>query len=130
MKCDRRSRRRAKRLFQSCVAGGFLDEDRARRAAAEVAAAGRRDRFAILGQFLRLARLDAARRNAVVESAVPLPADVQSEIAAGLQGRYGPELTAAFIECPELIGGVRIRVGSDLFDSSVRARLAALENSF
>jgi F-type H+-transporting ATPase subunit delta len=112
------------------MAAGVLDEDRAGREAAAVAAAGRRDRLAILGQLLRLVRLETARRNALVESAVPLPAEVRAEIETGLKRRYGPALAATFCERPELIGGVRIRAGSDLYDGSVRARLATLENSF
>jgi F-type H+-transporting ATPase subunit delta len=59
-----------------------------------------------------------------------LPADLQTAIKAGLMQRYGSGLTTAFAHRPALIGGMRIQVGSDVFDGSVRAALTALENSF
>ena len=43
---------------------------------------------------------------------------------------YGPELNTSFADNPALIGGMRISVGSDVYDGSVKAGLAALENSF
>jgi len=35
---------------------------------------------------------------------------------------YGPGLNASFTHSPALIGGVRIRVGSDVYDGSVRGK--------
>jgi F-type H+-transporting ATPase subunit delta len=43
---------------------------------------------------------------------------------------YGPRLVTTFAESPALIGGMRIRVGSDVYDGSVKAGLTALEKSF
>jgi F-type H+-transporting ATPase subunit delta len=77
-----------------------------------------------------LVKLDLARHMATIESATPLPTDFQAAIEAGLTRRYGPRLTTAFAHLPALIGGVRIQVGSDVYDGSVRAGLAALEQSF
>jgi F-type H+-transporting ATPase subunit delta len=59
-----------------------------------------------------------------------LPPDLQASIEAGLARRYGPGLSTAFAHRPALIGGMRIQVGSDVYDGSVRAGLAALEKSF
>jgi len=61
---------------------------------------------------------------------VPLPADLQASVQAGLQSVYGPRINILFAQRPALIGGMRIKVGSDVYDSSVRSRLAALEKSF
>jgi F-type H+-transporting ATPase subunit delta len=95
-----------------------------------VVAAGHRDCPAILSHFKRLVKLDLARHTATVESAAPLPADLQAAIDAGLTRRYGPGLSTAFAHRPALIGGMRIQVGSDVYDGSVRAGLAALEKRF
>ena len=43
---------------------------------------------------------------------------------------YGPGLNISFVQNPELIAGLRIKVGSDVYDGSVQARLAALQESF
>jgi F-type H+-transporting ATPase subunit delta len=109
---------------------GLLDENRVRNVVQHVIAAGHRDCPAILSHFRRLVRLDLARHTATVESAAPLPPDLQASIEAGLARRYGPGLSTAFAHRPALIGGMRIQVGSDVYDGSVRAGLDALEQSF
>ena len=130
MKISNRTKREAKQLFRACLVNGLLDENRVRQVVQHVVAAGRRDCPAILSHFGRLVKLDRARHTATVESATPLPADLLAAIEAGLARRYGPGLTTAFAHRPALIGGMRIQVGSDVYDGSVRAGLAALENSF
>ena len=90
-------------------------------------ASRRRGALAILSDFQRLVRLDSDRHTALVESATPLVPDMREDIQAGLTRVYGPGLEATFAENPALIGGMRIKVGSDVYDDSVRARLAALE---
>ena len=45
-------------------------------------------------------------------------------------GVTGIALNLSFGENPALIGGLRIKVGSDVYDGSVQARLAALEETF
>ncbi len=72
-------------------------------------------------------RLDLGRHLALVESAAPLPFEVQETVSAGLTGLYGPSVKPTFVVTPALVGGMRIKVGSEVYDGSVRARLAALE---
>jgi F-type H+-transporting ATPase subunit delta len=127
MKANRKITRSARRLFRLCLVNGVLDEARTREVARRVALSGRRGARAILSNFLRLVRLDLARRVAMVESAAPLPDDVRDSVAAGLAHTYGAGVTTTFSVNPALVGGMRIRVGSDVYDGSVRARLAALE---
>jgi ATP synthase F0 subunit b len=119
--------RAARRLVREATEGGVLDDLLALAAVERTARSGRRGSLAILQDFLRLVRLDAARHRAVVASAAPLDADVQADLAAGLARVYGPHLRPTFEVEPALVGGVRITVGSDVYDGSVRGRLAALE---
>jgi F-type H+-transporting ATPase subunit delta len=130
MKIKKRARREAKQLFRLCRVNGMLDEGRVRRVVQQLVAAGQRDCPAILSHLGRLVKLDLARRTATIESATPLPADLQAALEAGLTRRYGRGLTTAVAHRPALIGGLRIQVGSDVYDGSVRAGLAALEQSF
>jgi F-type H+-transporting ATPase subunit delta len=130
MKINKQAKREAKQLFRFCLVNGLLDENRVRNVVQHVVAAGRRDCPAILSHFRRLVKLEIAQRTATVESAVPLPADLQTSIESGLARRYGPGLMAVFGHRPALIGGMRIQVGSDVYDGSVLAGLAALEQSF
>ncbi len=127
MKSTARARREAEQLFRICLADGVLDEDRVRRVVHRLSGMTNRNRFAILGHLRRLVRLDCVRRRAMVESAVPLPPELQTGVQAGLTQVYGPGLYTSFAHQPMLIGGMRIKVGSDVYDGSVQGRLAALE---
>jgi len=109
---------------------GLLDEGRARQVVERILKAGRRDRLKILSRFLYLAKLDRTRHTAQIESAVPLAFDLQAGVRNGLMNSYGPGLITKFSQDPELIGGMRIRVGSDVYDGSIKAALAALERKF
>jgi F-type H+-transporting ATPase subunit delta len=61
---------------------------------------------------------------------MPLPEDLRVSVQTGLARTYGPGISASFAQNPGLIGGMRIKVGSDVYDGSVRARLAELEKNF
>jgi F-type H+-transporting ATPase subunit delta len=130
MRRNQRTIRFAKQLFRFCLVEGLLDAGRARGGVRRILASGHRDRFAIVKRFLRLVEFDIARHSAEVETAEPLPDEVRLNLQGGLARHYGPGLTIAFIENSELIGGIRIRVGSDVYDGSVRGRLAALAARF
>ncbi len=130
MKITRRIKREAKRLFSLCRIEGQLDENRVRQVVQQLAAAGKRDCPAMLAQFARLVKLEESRRTARIESAAPLSSELQTEIQANLARRYGPGLKTIFAQQPGLIGGVRIQVGCDVYDGSIRSELAALERSF
>src|SRR4029453_10646566 len=127
MKANRRVIRTARELFRLCLVNGVLDEGRVRQVVQRIVTSRRRGSLPILSTFQRLGRLDRARHNAVVESAMPLVGTLREGIQAGLTRAYGPGLEASFEQNPALIGGMRIKVGSDVYDGSVRARLAALE---
>lgn len=130
MKVKKQSRLEAKRLYRFCLVNGLLDENRVRQVAQRVVAAKDREGPAILSHFLRLVKLDHAAHTAIVESATALPAELQSTITNGLKRRYGAALVAEFSQRAELIGGVRVQVGCDVYDGSVRAKLAELARSF
>ena len=130
MKITKQARRGAKELFRACLVNGLLDDNHARQAVQRVIEVQPRGYLAILSHFQRLVKLDLERRTAKIESATPLAADLQAKVQAGLDRLYGPGLNASFVQNPALIGGLRIKVGSDVYDGSIQARLAALEESF
>ena len=127
MIANRKSRRAARRLFRLCLVNGALDEARTRQIIGRIAAAPRRDTLGILSDLRRRVRLELARHTALVESAEPLPDDVQASVVGQLATMYGPHLKTTFAVTPALVGGMRVTAGSDVYDGSVRARLAALQ---
>ena len=130
MKISKQAKRDAKQLFRSCRTDGLLDENRARQAVQLVIARKPRGYLAILSHFHRLVKLDLEQRTARVESAFPLSADLLASVTGQLGRIYGAGLDLSFNPNPALIGGLRIKVGCDVYDGSVQARLKALAESF
>jgi len=89
----------------------------------------RRD-LAILSHFQRLVRLELDRRRAQIEDAVETPPALREGLQVNLTRRYGTGLNFSFRVNPALIGGLRVKVGADVFDGSVRARLDDLSERF
>jgi F-type H+-transporting ATPase subunit delta len=130
MMTTRQAKRDARQLWHLCVTNGSIDESRAREIVDQVIASGYSGAPAILKQFLRLLKLDTAKRTARVESAVPLAPEVRKAVEDGLIQKYGRAITTTFVVDPALIGGMRLTVGSDVYDGSVKAGLVALESRF
>jgi F-type H+-transporting ATPase subunit delta len=123
-------KRTANQLFRLCVVNGRLDEHRARQVVGGVLQSRRRGYLALLKQFRRLLKLDVDRHTAQVESALPLPADLRGSVQNRLETVYGRGLATEFARNPALIGGIRIKVGSDVYDGSLQYRLVELARSF
>ena len=130
MKGGKQSRRDAKQLFKSCQVDGQLAEERVRQAVALVVEKKPRGYFGILQELQRLVKLDVSSRSARVESAVVLTEAQQQNIRESLGRLKGGEVTIEFAENANLIGGMRVKIGDDVFDGSVKARLATLSESF
>jgi F-type H+-transporting ATPase subunit delta len=130
MKTAKQARRDAKSLFQACRAGGILDDAKVRHVVSQVLAQKPRGYLAVLDHFQRLVRLDVERRTARVENAAESSPQLMDSIRANLAARYGTGLDISFWINPALIGGLKIKVGSDIYDGSVAARLATLESNF
>jgi F-type H+-transporting ATPase subunit delta len=127
MKLDKDSRKLTKQLFQSSFTGGRLDEKKVSAAAKIVATSKPRNFLGILKEYQRLVRMEVAKHHAIVESATPLDKKTNDQLVSNLQAKYGKDLTTEFKVSSELLGGLRIKIGSDVFDGSVRERLARLE---
>jgi F-type H+-transporting ATPase subunit delta len=130
MKITKQARRAAKALFRACFVNGQLDETRVRQAVKSVIEGRPRGYAGVLSHFERLVRLQIESRTAKVESATPLAADLKARVQENLDRLYGAGLNVSFVENPALIGGLRIKIGSDVYDGSLQARLAALQDSF
>lgn len=130
MKNSKQARRQAKLLLQACRTDGVLNEDLVRQTVSVLLAKKPRGYMDILKQFLRLLKLDRQARTALVESAVELTPDQVQEVTGNLQKQHGAGLHISFQTNPALLGGLRIRVGSDIYDGSVAGRLEAIGSSF
>jgi len=130
MKSSRQTKRASRKLFRASFANGVLDVGRARTITGQLADSGRRSAPRILREFARLVRLHRDRHVAIVETAAPLPDDVKQDVHASLARLYGSSLQTSFAENAALLGGMRIKVGSDVYDATLRGRLNAIEARF
>ncbi len=130
MKISKVAAATARRLYGLCQVNGQLDDDKLRDLVSKLIAAQPRDYRAILAAIQRLTRLETARREVLVESATVLSASEGQRVSAGLVKDYGDKLTIRFITNPALLGGLRIKVGDDVFDGSVQGRLDRLSKAF
>ncbi len=129
MKISKEARRNSRLLFRACLVNGKLDESRAKDVVSKVAAAKPRGYMGILQAFSSLVKMEIERQLAVVESATSLTPEIQSSLKTSLSQKYGRDLTLDFQVRPDLLGGIRVKVGSDVWDGSVKARLEALKAS-
>ena len=130
MKTARQIRRDAKELWQFCQVQGHLDERRALDVAEGLARSPRPGAPKTLQAFVRLVELDCLLRSARVETATPLTRDARGALEQSLTQRHGPDVKVTFAVDPSLIGGMRITVGSAVYDASVRGGLATIETRF
>ena len=130
MKGTKQSRRDAKQLFKSCQVDGQLIDDRVRQAVALLTEKKPRGYFGILQELQRLVKLDVNSRMARVESAITLNEAQKQNVQTSLGRLKGGQVTVEFAENADLIGGMRVKIGDDVFDGSVKTRLTRLGEKF
>jgi F-type H+-transporting ATPase subunit delta len=81
----------------------------------------------IAAQFRALKNAQGGSSDAVIHSAFPMAAASLGEVAAALEKRFGRKLNFTVQEDPSLIGGIRVVVGDEVLDTSVRARLEQMK---
>ena len=84
---------------------------------------------AIIRAFRTLAALHRGETTAEVTSAYPLSDDQVTELKHQLRGRLGREVSVDLAVDPDLLGGLVVRIGSQMIDSSIRTRLNALASA-
>ncbi len=127
MKISKEARRAARQLFRVCMVDGRMDESRVRQIVNQVSQSKPRGFIAILESFTRLVRAELDKQRALVESATELDSATRQQLQQSLDSKYGRPLHLEFSVKPELLGGIRVRVGSDVWDGSVKARLGNLQ---
>ncbi len=127
MKINKEIRRLSREMLRASFTDGQLDAGRTRSLVDSLIAKKPRNYIDVLKNYRRLLRLELEKRRARVETASVLDSTASSELVANLKEKYGSDLTAEFIVNPELLGGMRVRVGSDVWDGTVRNRLEQLE---
>jgi len=127
MKINKEIRQLSREMLRASFREGQLDPGRISSIIDSVAARKPRNYINVLKNYKRLLRLEVEKRRARIETASEMDPATQSEVVSNLKKKYGSDLTPEFVINPELLGGMRIRVGSDVWDGSVRNRLERLQ---
>jgi F-type H+-transporting ATPase subunit delta len=81
----------------------------------------------IAAQFHALVNAQSGISDATVFSAFPIDAAQLADVVATLEKRFARKLNASVVVQPELIGGIRVVVGDEVLDTSVKARLEQMK---
>ena len=127
MKINKETRQLSKELLRASFTDDRLDSGRIASLVKSLIEKKPRNYIKVLESYKRLLRLEVEKHTATIESATELAPQAGADLVANLKRKYGSDLAARFVVNKELLGGMRIRVGSDVWDSSVRNRLHRLE---
>lgn len=81
----------------------------------------------IAAQYHALVNARSGVSDATIESAYPIEPAQLGGVVAALEKRFGRKLNASVVVVPELIGGIRVAVGDEVLDTSVKARLEQMK---
>ena len=127
MKINREIRQLSREMLRASFTDGQLDPGRIASLVDSLIARKPRRYIDVLKNYRRLLRLELEKRQAKIETANEMDSATSSELVSNLKRKYGSDLTTEVIVNPELLGGMRIRVGSDVWDGTVRNRLERLQ---
>ena len=114
-------------LFRNSFTEGKLDKEKISHMVETLLAEKPRHYVDALKDYQRLIRLETEKRHAVIESATQLNSALADQIVTNLRRRYRDDLTIEFRTNPDLLGGLRIKIGDDLWDGSIKTRLHKLQ---
>ena len=127
MKVNKEIRRLSREMLRASFTDDQIDRGKITSLLQSLVAKKPRHYLDILQYYKRLVRLEIEKRHARIESSTELSPETSARIVENLKKKRGRDLTTEFAVNPELLGGVRIRVGSDVWDGSVRDRLERLQ---
>ncbi len=127
MKSNKEIRQLSREMLRASFTDGQLDPGRITSLVDSLITRKPRRYIDVLKNYKRLLRLELENRRATIETASEVDVATISELAANLKKKYGSDLKTEFVVNPELLGGMRIRVGSDVWDGTVRNRLERLQ---
>jgi F-type H+-transporting ATPase subunit delta len=127
MKINKEIRQLSREMLRASFTDGQIDRGKITSLVQSLIAKKPRRYLDILQYYKRLVRLEIEKRHARIESSTQVSPETSARIVENLKKKRGRDLTTEFVVNPELLGGVRIRVGSDVWDGSVRDRLERLQ---
>lgn len=116
----------ARQLYKLSFVDGRLTQERISGVLEYVEKTKLADSLAVLKAYERLIAAEVARNQAVVEHAGNVSAETLQSIASSLSKTYQRPITATARPNPALLAGLRVRVGDDVYESSLANQLSQL----
>ena len=126
MAADKKTKLLARQLFKLSLADGQVSAEQVSGVLGWMNKHSPRHPLALLKLYQRLITIELARSQAVVTHAGPLAAAVLPQIMQALTKKYQRPITATAELDSGLLAGIRVRVGDDVYESSVASQLASL----
>ena len=116
----------AKQFLQLSVVDGAVSTERVTGVLQYIEKHRPQHAVAVLRAYERLVAAEIARGQAVVEHAGAINDSVLASIAAAMTRKYTRKITPVAKRNDALLAGVRVRVGDDVYESSVAGQLTQL----
>lgn len=116
----------ARQFFQLSSVNGELSAERVAGVLDYIEKHKPANTIAVLKAYQRLIAAEVARGQALVEHAGPINDTVLANIASAMSRKYNRKVTSSAKRNDTLLAGLRVRVGDDVYESSVAGQLASL----
>ncbi|TAG29203.1 MAG: hypothetical protein EAZ36_04460 [Verrucomicrobia bacterium] len=116
----------AKQLVQLSLDGGAVSAERVAGVLEYIEKYPPARPQAVLLAYHKLVAAEIAKGEARIEHAGPVVPSALTAIAEALAKRYGRPVVPIATPNSKLLAGLRVRIGDDVFESSVSGQLAAL----
>jgi len=112
-----------------CQEDGVLNEEKLSKSISFFGKQKPQDYRGILHELRKLVRLDMDKRTVYVESAKPLSSTETTRIVSSLTKKHGENLVFSYAINENLIAGLKVRVGSQVYDGTVLSKINRIANS-
>jgi F-type H+-transporting ATPase subunit delta len=129
MRADKKTKALAKQLFKLSLVNGAVSPEQVTGVLGYIEKNVPRHALALLQLYHRAIATELAKSNAVVEHAGPISDTTLKSIEAAMTRKYSRPVAATARPNPKLLAGLRIRIGSDVYESTIAGQLAALSAS-
>lgn len=129
MRGDKKTKLLAKQLFKLSLVNGAVSPEQVAGVLGYIEKTAPRHTLALLKLYHRAIATELAKSRALVEHAGPVTDATLRSIEVAMTKKYRRPVTATAQPNPKLLAGLRVRVGSDVFEASVSGQLAALSSA-
>jgi F-type H+-transporting ATPase subunit delta len=129
MRGDKKTKLLASQLFKLSLVDGQVAAEQVAGVLGYIEKAAPRHALALLKLYHRAIKTELAKSHAVVEHAGPVSDATLRLIEGAMTRKYQRPVTASARANPKLLAGLRIRIGSDIYESTVAGQLASLSSA-